>query len=397
MIRKILLVLSVLILAPAVSWSFELYRDGDKSLSIGYWGQAWYQYAGDYDRDGDGNWDDSLNDFMIRRTYLSVKGTVISDLSFFVHYAGDRIGQEGLDNPSMGLGSGLALRDGWVNYKVLGNDLMVQVGRMYIPFTRNYGTTSTKALLTTELDWGQGGLRSGIFYPSKVGRDDSITLWGNVLEDKLQYRLMVGEGVENNKGDLDAAATKTQVINEDDNLRFAGRLSLNLFDTETGWFNKGTYLGKKKILAIGGGFDFQPDLMYYPTPAGAGIERNYEAYTGDVHLDLPLGAIAVTAEAAYITIKNSVNGVTWTDLKSGGDGEIVTAKAGVLFLNKIQPFGHFERVMPDANGTEDTTIYGFGCNYYIKGIANKLTAEWSVVDDDNKSVDIVTVQAAFGF
>ena len=71
--------------------------------------------------------------------------------------------------------------------------------------------------------------------------------------------------------------------------------------------------------------------------------------------------------------------------------------AGTKHFYKIQPFGHFERVMPDANGTEDTTIYGFGCNYYIKGIANKLTAEWSVVDDDNKSVDIVTVQAAFGF
>jgi hypothetical protein len=379
MIRRILLLFLWLILVPTISWSFELYRDGDKSLSIGYWAQAWYQYVGDYDRDGDGNWDDSLNDFMIRRTYLSVSGTATSDLSFFVHYAGDRIGQEGLDNPSMGLGSGLALRDGWVNYKILGNDLMVQVGRMYIPFTRNYGTTSTKALLTTELDWGQGGLRSGIFYPSKVGRDDSITLWGNVLQDKLQYRLMIGEGAE------------SQTINPDDELRFAGRLSLNLFDPETSWFNKGTYIGKKKILAIGGGFDFQQDLVT------GGVSHNYEAYTGDVHLDLPLGDVAVTAEAAYITIKNSVNGVTWTDLKSGGDGEIVSAKAGVLLADKFQPFGHVEIVMPDADGTEDTTIYGFGCNYYISGLANKLTAEWSVVDDDNKSVDIVTVQAAFGF
>ncbi|MEZ4578201.1 MAG: hypothetical protein R2875_09370 [Desulfobacterales bacterium] len=32
-----------------------------------------------------------------------------------------------------------------MNYKVLGDDFMVQVGRMYVPFTRNYGTTSTKS------------------------------------------------------------------------------------------------------------------------------------------------------------------------------------------------------------------------------------------------------------
>lgn len=100
-----------------------------------------------------------------------------------MHYAADRIGQQGRDNSGMGLGTGLAVRDAWVTYKVLGNDLMIQAGRMYIPFTRNYGTTSTKALLTTELDWGQGGIRSGIFYPSKVGRDDSVTLWGNVLAE----------------------------------------------------------------------------------------------------------------------------------------------------------------------------------------------------------------------
>ena len=379
MIRKFLLFCLGLVLVPAMAWSLEVYRDGDTALNVGYWGQAWYQYVGDFDRDGDGVWDDDLNDFMVRRTYFNIGGTVTRELSFFVHYAGDRIGQEGLDNPSMGLGSGLALRDAWVNYKLHGNDFMVQVGRMYIPFTRNYGTTSTKALLTTELDWGQGGLRSGIFYPSKVGRDDSVTFWGNVVEDKLQYRLMIGEGAE-------SAAT-----NPDDSLRFAGRLSFNLFDPETKWFNAGTYLGKKKILAVGGGFDFQQDLIM------GGNKCNYEAYTCDIHLDLPMEKAAITAEAAYITIRNSVGGVTWSDLTAGSDGDIATAKAGVLLAENIQPFAHYELIMPDADGTDDTTVYGIGCNYYIKGPANKLTAEWSVVDDEENSVDIITVQAAFGF
>lgn len=378
MTRKALTLFIGLFFIPAVTWSYELYRDGDVSLSVGYWGQAWYQHIRDYDRDGDGNWDDDLNDFMVRRSYFSVSGTVNPALNFFVHYAGDRIGQEGLDKAGVGLGSGLALRDGWVTYKLFGDDLMIQAGRMYIPFTRNYGTTSTKALLTTELDWGQGGLRSGIFYPSKVGRDDGITLWGNVIEDRLQYRLMVGEGAE------------SQAVNPDDELRFAGRFSFNFFDPETSWFNKGTYLGQKKILAVGGGFDFQSDLII------AGKKCNYEAYTGDVHLDLPFESFALSAEASYITLRNAVNGVTWTDLAAGEDGEIVSVKAGVLF-GDIQPFGHFANVMPDAKGTDDTKIYGLGCNYYIKGAANKLTAEWSVVDDDKKTTDIITVQAAFGF
>ncbi|MGB9499587.1 MAG: porin [Dissulfuribacterales bacterium] len=380
MLKKSLFLLTLLMLLPSLAGAIEVYRNGDVSLNIGYWAQAWYQYVGDIDRDGDGKWDDSLNDFMVRRTYFSVSGTVTPKVSVFMHYAGDRIGQEGLDKSGMGLGTGLALRDCWVNYKLLGNDLMVQVGRMYVPFTRNYGTTSTKSLLTTELDWGQGGLRSGILYPQKVGRDDSVTLWGNVVKDKLQYRLMVGEGVEDS------------TVNPDDKLRFAGRLSFNLFDPETSWFNAGTYLGKKKILAIGGGFDFQPDLIM------GGEKRNYEAYTADVHLDLPLESCAVTAEVAWITLRNVVNTVTWSDLTAGTDGDIYTAKAGILLAGNIQPFAHYELINPDVSGADDTTVYGIGCNYYIKGPANKLTLEYSKVDDDNDiSVDIITVQAAFGF
>ncbi|HMA85777.1 MAG TPA: hypothetical protein VKN73_08745, partial [Desulfosalsimonadaceae bacterium] len=312
----------------------------------------------------------------------SVKGTATPELSFFMHYAGDRIGQEGLDNSSYGLGTGLALRDAWVSYKILGDDFMIQAGRMYIPFTRNYGTTSTKALLTTELDWGQGGIRSGIFYPSKVGRDDSVTLWGNVLEDRLQYRLMAGEGAE------------SSTLNPDDNLRFAGRASFNFFDTETGWFNKGTNLGRKKILAIGGGFDYQQDLVW------GDKQDDYTAYTADIHLDMPMGAGAVTADAAYIGIENAVNPITSSDLTAGTDGDIITGQLGFLFNRNIQPFVHAEVIMPDASGAEDTNVYGAGLNYYIKGLANKLTAEYTLVDSDNDDIgetDIITVQAAFGF
>jgi len=378
MFIKRMLMVAALMLLPSLALAVEVYKNGDVSLDVGFWGQAWYQYVNDYDRDGDGQWDDDLHDLMMRRAYFSLGGTLTPRFGFFLHYAGDRIGQEGLDNAGLGLGTGMALRDGWVNYKLLGDDLMIQVGRMYVPFTRNYGTTSTKALLTTELDWGQGGLRSGILYPQKVGRDDSVTFWGNIFDDRLQYRLMVGEGVE------------SSAVNPDDELRFAGRLSLNLFDRETAWFNAGTYLGKKKIVAIGAGFDYQPDLLM------GGEEEDYEAFTADLHLDLPMGACALTAEFAYLWIDNIVNSVTWSALSAGTDGDMFSAKAGILLAGRIQPFAHYQAVMPDAAGTDDTIVYGVGCNYYLKGPANKLTLEYAQADDDEHTVDMVTLQVAFG-
>ncbi len=391
MMKKLMLLVVGIMVLPSLAGAVALYQKGDVSLHVGYWGQAWYQYVSDYDTDGDGLQDDSLHDFMVRRSYFSIKGTATPQLGFFMHYAADRIGQKDLDNSGMGLGSGLAVRDAWVTYKLLGDDLMVQVGRMYVPFTRNYGTTSTKALLTTELDWGQGGIRSGIFYPSKVGRDDSVTFWGNVLQDKLQYRLMVGEGVEDSAG--------KSVVNPDDSLRFAGRISYNFLDPETSWFNKGTSLGKQSVIALGAGFDYQADLEW-----GAKKDDykkdDYKGVTADVHVDMPMGDGAITADLAYIKVENVVNGVTDSDLAGGEDGEMITGQIGYLLAGNIQPFVHAEAILPDAGGTDDTMVYGVGCNYYIKGLGNKLTAEWTTVDSDSSSVedkDIVTVQAAFGF
>ncbi len=368
-----------LVFVPATACGMEVYRNGDVSLDVGYWAQAWYQYVSDYDTDGDGASDEQLHDFMLRRTYLSIQGTVTPHLGFFVHYSGDRIGQDDLDDPSLGLGSGLALRDGWVSYQLAGNDLIVQIGRMYVPFTRNFGTLSTKTLLSADLDWGQGGIRSGIFYPNKVGRDDGVTLWGNLLQDKLQYRLMVGEGVESG------------TVNPHDNLRLAGRLSFNLLEPETAWFNRGTYLGDKRLFAVGGGFDYQPDLLL------AGQEGDYQAYTVDVQTELPVAGGILTAGTAYIWIQNTVNGIAATDIGAGEDGDIFTANLGFLIAGRFQPFAHMERFMPDAHGADDATVWGLGCNYYIKGQANKLTAEWTRVHGADEELDIVTLQAAFGF
>lgn len=396
MFRKVLFFLVGIALIPSLAWSFEIYRNDDTVLNVGYWGQAWYQHVSDYDLDRDGESDGSLNEFMLRRSYFSVGGTVTQNLNFFVHYAADRIGQEGLDNSGVAVGSGLAVRDAYANYKILGNDLMIQAGRMYVPFTRDYGTTSTKALLTGDLNWGQGGIRSNIFYPSKVGRDDGVTVWGNVLQDKLQYRFMVGEGVKGATSiDPDLPEMPLGAVeNPDDNFRYAGRISYSFLDPETGWFNLGTNLGAASILAIGAGFDYQSDLNWGDT------QGNYSAYTIDLHLDMPLGPGAITGDIAYININNSANGITDTDLSAGSDGEIISTQLGYLFIDRIQPFAHFQAILPDGDGTEDTLIYGLGVNYYIRGLANKITVDWTTVNSDSDNItdkDIITVQLAFGF
>ncbi|MDI6776601.1 MAG: selenite/tellurite reduction operon porin ExtI [Syntrophales bacterium] len=331
----------------------------EHKLKAGLWLQAWYQFV----EDGKNNGNDDLHDFMFRRFYFYLKGEATPQLGFFAHIAGDRIGQEGLNDSGQGLGSGIAVRDGWIYYN-FHESFKVQMGRMYPPFTRNYGTTSTKALLTVDLPFTQGGVRGGIFYASKVGRDDGVVLWGNPFAGLLQYRLGISEGVEGAE-------------NPDDSLRFTGRLSLNLLEPETSWFNQGTYLGKKKVLAIGAGFDRQNDIKFGTN------QRDNTAWTVDLFFDHPVGEGALTMEAAYIDVKNVTQSLSFSRLVSGDDAQIYYIQGGYLIPGKIgpgrfQPYFRYERLAVDKK--PDTVFPSVGVNYYLKGHDAKLTLDWTLVD-----------------
>ncbi|MEJ2068186.1 MAG: porin, partial [Deltaproteobacteria bacterium] len=336
-VANIITVLLLVCAMAAPAWAgIKAEIDEQTRGEIGIWMQTWYQWV------EDGKGDEDLNDFLIRRAYLYLKGDVTKYVSFFTHIASDKVGMDQIkENSGLGLGSGVAWRDLWITLN-LDEALKIQMGRMYVPLTRNYGTTSTKAMLTLDLPFLQGGSRGGIFYASKVGRDDGVTLWGNPFDGKLQYRFMVSEGVEGDN-------------NPEDNLRFAGRLSLSLLEPETGWFNMGTYLGKKRVLSLGLGFQSQQDL----TLGGVEGEDN-QVWTADVFFDHPVGAGAVTFEAAYIDIEDCTETQprAYTDLEAGDDAENWYVNAGYLFpgtlgIGQVQPYIRYETVDVDQKNATD--------------------------------------------
>ncbi len=388
--------LLVIFLIPQIAGAMEIYKNDDFKVKAGFWGQAWYQTVSDgRDTDGDGKQDSTIYDTLIRRAYFYAGADYRQYISTFIHVAGDRIDQDYMhDRPSLGLGSNLVVRDWWVDFNLWQNMVRLKVGRMYVPLTRNYGTTSTKSLLSLDLNWAQGGIRGGIFYPSKVGRDDSVCLWGNVLDQKLQYRLMLGEGIGNDD------------INPGDHPRFAGRLSWAFMEPETTWFNAGTYLGKKKVLTVGIGWDFQSDLDY----GSPSRTYDYAAYTVDVHWDQPIGpgAGAVTAEAAYIHVNNGPNAINYTHMVRGSNSDIASFKGGYLlpwrpYSMGFQPVFHFEYMDPDTG--DETTVFGGGVNWFLYGQANKLGFDITSVHQGDETYGsrpvqdhlICTLQLALGF
>jgi hypothetical protein len=359
----------------------------DHKFKAGLRMQAWYQFV----EDGEKNGQEDLHDFMLRRFYFYLKGEVMPKFGFFAHIAADRIGQDGLDKASLGLGSSIAVRDGWIYYD-FHEAFKFQIGRYYIPFTRNYGTTSTFAMLPLDLPFNQGGVRGGIFYASKVGRDDGVVLWGNPLGGTIQYRLNVSEGVED--GD-----------NPDDNLRFTGRVSVSFLEPETSWFNKGTYLGKKRVLSIGGGYDYQKDLTL-----GGKENQDNVAWTADVFFDHPVGEGAVTVEAAYIDVDNVTQELKYSWLTKGDDAQMFYVQGGYLFPwevgpGRVQPYFRYEYL--DVDDKDDTAFPCAGLNYYLMGHNARITADWTMlVQRENfaptgsysgKDQHIFTFQVAAGF
>jgi hypothetical protein len=347
------------------------------SLRVGLRLQGWYVAEQNGAPDGS-----TAHDFLLRRGYLSVTGKLTSTVSAFVHVSGDRIGQAGLDAPGLGLGTGVALRDAWVAWAPH-PALRVQAGRMYVPFTRAYGTESTFTLLGLDLPQSQGGGRGAIFYPSKVGRDDGVVAWGGPLGGRVQYRLGVLQGVEG-------------AMNPGASLRLSGRASVNLLEAETGWFNRGTYLGEKRVLAIGAGFDRQPGLVLAGAP-----DQTYRAWTADAFLDHPLGRGALTVEASYTDAHSLPAGLSFAGIPAGGDARIAYLQGGYLLpwplgSGRIQAYCRGERIFVTAG--DDTTLPSAGINYLIRGQDLKVTVDWSRASSATRPASsAVTLQAQVGF
>ncbi|HSW40794.1 MAG TPA: porin [Acidobacteriota bacterium] len=320
--------------------------DDTKWFDIGVRVQTWYQAVGV-------NEGPDLNDFQIRRFYLYTEGQVVKDVTFFAHIGGDRLGQDGLFSPNTGagVGNGFALRDGWIAYSPA-NEFKIQMGRMYIPFNRASGTVSTFALLTLDLPLAQGGVRpvtGAPYYPSTAGRDEGVTVWGNLGKGFLQYRVGIFDGQNSQKRP-----------------RTAARISINPLEKETTWFNRGNYLGAGKVLSIGAGFDRQPGL------AGSNTS-DYSAWTTDVFFDHPVKTGAVTLEWAYTGIRNSA---------TLGDAKTWYLQGGVLLPPlssqvRIQPYVKYESIY--RRTASDFDYAGGGVNILFNGHNLKLTLEYDKV------------------
>ena len=209
-----------------------------------------------------------------------------------------------------------------------------------------------------------GGYWSGIasrygFNGGYIGRDDGVAVVGSLLGGKLAYSFGAFEG---NRAFQIAPSPATSVSSNrrgSDGLMYAGRLQVDFWDAEPGYYGTGNYLGGKDILAIGIAGRTQKNGAFSATRTG-----DYNSYSVDFLLEKKgVGPGALSIEAAGYDYDTS-------DVFLSEQGTAYSAGLGYIFNQKVgwgqfQPFVRYQKFNPDTN--IDIKRYDLGVNYIIDG------------------------------
>jgi hypothetical protein len=316
----------------------------DVSLRFGALIQGWADWTEDPANEA------YSQNLYLRRVRLLVGGQVAQNITFFIE----------TDNPNLGrapknLGTGFIIQDALVEVK-LADPLTISAGLMFVPFCRNCIQSAANLL---SLDYSSWSFLATAATQSSVGRDIGFQAKGYLYGNRLEYRVGAFQGFR-------APATPDAPIARNP-FRATGRLQVNLFEPETpGIFYTGTYLGTRRVLAIGGGVDMQ-----------AAPGDNYRAWVVDAFLDHPVtDSVSATAQVDFFNYDGGN--------LSGAPAEqtALFAEAGLYFKPlAIMPFLRYETQNFDGAGNDNNRIQA-GLGYYIKGHNANLKAAFSRVDPD---------------
>lgn len=317
----------------------------DKSLSVGFGMRASYTSTGDAAPDGSRS-----NDFNLDSARLFLGASLSKNIGGMLNTEWD--------------GSSIRVLDAAAQFS-LSPELNVWAGRMLSPSDR-----ANMAGPYYSLGGGYwAGVASRYGYNGGIfrGRDDGVTVWGNLAGGRLGYSVGAYEGHTFGIGAPTQGEARAAGVRAADKPMVAGRLQYDFWDLEPGYYGTGSYLGSKDILAIGLAARRQADGVL--TVGGAG---DYRSWSADFLLEKRLAnAGAVSLEAAYYDYDTA-------GLVPAEQGRAWSAGAGTIFPvshGRLQPYVRFQKF--DADSGIDTRQQDAGVNWIIDGYNAQLGAHYS--------------------
>jgi hypothetical protein len=304
------------------------------SVRVGFLSQTWADFNQNVRQDSS-----FAQGIFERRIRLLVGAQVGSHLNFFFE----------TDNPNLGrttagvgkaLGAGFITQDAFVEYKPVAtsNAFLLVAGLQFIPLCRNcLGNAAT----LLPIDYGTWSFQQNAVTGSSVGRDVGFQAKGYLYGNRIEYRGGLFSGAR--------LADPAGIVTSSNSMRGAGRVQVQLLEPEAPSYTyAGTYLGRRKVLAVGAGIDGQ---------------SSYRAWAADAFLSYPFGNDGMTAQANYIHYDGNT---FFPALVKQSTFEI---EGGYHFTNwKLSPFAKYElRDVADNTvaANQDDHRVQLGAAYYV--------------------------------
>jgi hypothetical protein len=242
----------------------------------------------------------------------------------------------------------------WTQSKAFNLD----VGMMLPPLSYNHGQSAATLMA---IDYGPYTFIESTPLQQRTGRDYGVQARGYVVDDKLEYRFGLFQGV---RGD-----------GASNSLRTFGRVMwYALGPAQVGYFYRGTSLGKTQSLSFGASYDHQED---------------YDEWAGDVYWDQPVGG--------------NGDGLTFQGDYSEWDGgktialpkqKTVLTELGFYFAPvRLLPYVQYSKRHFDAVNGNDESKVQIGAGYYFNGHNANVKAAWGRIDPTvGKTLDQILVQ-----
>ncbi len=211
--------------------------------------------------------------------------------------------------------------------------------------------------------------------PYTATRDKGVALWGNLFNDKFQYRLDAMNGSDDS----------------DSGLRYTARVHVSLLDPEKNYGYKGTYMGDKKVLTIGAAYQAEAEV-------GSVNDESYDysAWTVDLFAEYPVEGVGTfTLSGAYVDydLDDAYKAGGATDDLIGVNGQKNGGYVKAGYMLPALPLQLFARTegwsFANLNGVYDQeiSVLGVGFNYYLRGQNLKVTVEYNTTEYDKGGID----------
>lgn len=386
--------------------TLKLGDDGNKYIRFITWHQMWLTTNNLADNDAN-----FQANFAIRRSRFLTYAQISPRFLILTHFGLN--GLAGSNMSSLGNNSDapqLFLHGAWTEFKVT-DEIHAGAGLHYWNGLSRLSSQSTLNFMTLDQSRPFAAWHS-LGVTDQFARHIGFYLKGDI--SKFHYRVSVNNPINPNNslgaGTPFGGGTSTLSYsgranpNESGdivgNMLYAGYFKYDIWDKESHKlpYFVGTYLGKKKVLSVGGGFFMHPDGMYDLVDS---THSSVSHFSGDVFLDMPTGFGAFNALAQFTSFNYGKDYVS----RWAGTGTMFYAQVGGYLSDfKIMPYVSYQSA--SYEGLQDNpSALNAGVNYYVNGHHAKITVEYHSLmnnpfegaidpnNGDNLGVSQIRVQA----